>query len=56
MIETIHQGLMEDGFDVSISKLCKWFEVTRRTVYYRPTKAEPKVQEQQLSPIKARIE
>jgi len=56
MIETIRQGLKEDGFDVSISKLCKWFEVPRRTVYYRPTKAEPKVQEHLLSPIKAMIE
>ena len=31
MIETIRQGLKQDGFDVSISKLCKWFEVPRRT-------------------------
>ena len=45
MIETIPQGLKEDGFDASISKLCKWFEVPHWPVYYRPTKAEPKVQE-----------
>ena len=56
MIETIRQGLKQDGFDVSISKLCKWFEIPRRTVYYHPTKAEPKVQEHLLSPIKAMIE
>jgi len=56
VIETIRQGLKEDGFDVSISKLCKWFEVPRRTVYYRPTKAEPKVQDRLLTPIKAMIE
>ena len=56
MIETIRQGLKEDGFDVSINKLCKWFEVPRRTVYYSPTKAEPKVQEHLLTPIKAMIE
>ena len=56
MIETIRQGLKEDGFDVSISKLCKWFEIPRRTVYYHPTKAEPKVQEHLLTPIKAMIE
>jgi hypothetical protein len=42
--------------DVSISKLGKWFEVPRRTVYYRPTKAEPKIQERLLTPIKAMIE
>ena len=56
MIETIRQGLKEDGFDVSISKLCKWFDVPRRTVYYRPTKAEPKIQERLLTPSKAMIE
>jgi putative transposase len=56
LIETTRQGLKEDGFDVSISKLCKWFEVPRRTVYCRPTKAEPKLQERLLTPIKAMIE
>jgi putative transposase len=56
VIETIRQGLKADGFDVSISKLCRWFGVPRRTVYYRPTKAEPKVQERFATPIKAMIE
>lgn len=56
MIETIRQGLKEDGIDVSISKLCRWFEAPRRTVYYRPVKAEPKVQERFAKPIKAMIE
>ena len=31
MIETIRQGLKEDGFIVSISKLCQWFDIPRRT-------------------------
>ena len=56
MIETIRQGLKADGFDVSISTLCRWFGVPRRPVYYRPTKAEPKVQERFAEPIKAMIE
>jgi hypothetical protein len=34
VIETIRQGLKDDGFAVSISKLCRWFKVPRRTVYY----------------------
>jgi putative transposase len=46
VIETIRQGLQADGITVSISKLCRWFEVPRRTVYYRPVKAAPKLQEQ----------
>jgi len=33
MIETIRQGLKADGIHVSLSKLCHWFAVPRRTVY-----------------------
>ena len=32
MILSIQQGLLEDGFKVSIEQLCRWFEVPRRTV------------------------
>ena len=35
MIETIRQGLKEDGLAISVSKLCRWTGVPRRTVYYR---------------------
>ena len=43
MIEGLQQGLKEDGFTVSISKLCQWFNVPRRTVYYRPRKTPPRL-------------
>jgi putative transposase len=56
VIETIRQGLKEDGFDVSISKICQWFAVPRRTVYYKPVKSAPQVQECFAKPIKAMIE
>ena len=56
MIESLHQGLQEEGLKVSISKLCDWFEVPRRSVYYRPIKASPKVQTRFAEPIKAMIE
>lgn len=56
MIEAIRQGLKADGFDVSISKLCRWFEVPRRSFYYRPTKGPPKVKAELAEPIKAMIE
>ncbi len=36
MIETIRQGLKDDGLTVSVAKLCRWFGVPRRTVYYTP--------------------
>ncbi|MGC1816320.1 MAG: IS3 family transposase [Casimicrobiaceae bacterium] len=56
MIETIRQGLKADGIHVLISKLCQWFAVPRRTVYYRPTKAAPKVNPRFAEPIKGPIE
>lgn len=56
MIETIRQGLQADGITVSIAKLCRWFDVPRRTVYYRPVKAVPKLQDRFVAPIKAMIE
>jgi len=56
VIEMIRQGLQADGVTVSISKLCRWFEVPRRTVNYRPVKSEPKIQARFAEPIKAMIE
>lgn len=43
MIETIRQGPQAEGVTVSISKLCRWFEVPRRSVYYKLVKAQPKL-------------
>ena len=45
-----------DGVRVSICQLCRWFDVPRRTVYYRPRKAPPKVRAEFAGPIKALIE
>ena len=56
MILGIQQAMKEDGVKVSMSQLCRWFEVPRRTVYYRPTKAAPRVQERFEKPIKEMIE
>lgn len=56
MIETIRQGLKEDGLTMSVSKLCRWIGVPRRTVYYRTTKKTPIVQERFSQPIKQLIE
>lgn len=56
MIETIRQGLKDEGITVSLSKLCQWFEVPRRTVYYKPVRSAPKVQPRFAEPIKAMIE
>jgi putative transposase len=56
VIAALRQGLKDDGFEVSISKLCQWFGVARRSVYYKPTKAPPTVKPELAEPIKAMIE
>jgi putative transposase len=56
MIRTLHEGLLADGIAVPLTKLCAWFGVPRRTVYYKPTKAAPKVDPRFAEPIKAMIE
>ena len=56
MITSIHQGLKADGYSASISQLCRWFEIPRRTMYYRPTKKVPAVQECFAEPIKKMLE
>lgn len=56
LIASVRQGLKQDGFEVSVSQLCRWFELPRRTVYYKPTKTAPKVKPELAEPIKALIE
>ncbi|MBF6631822.1 MAG: hypothetical protein ITG01_11835 [Comamonas sp.] len=53
MILRVQQGLLEEGMDASLSQLCRWFELPRRTAYYQPTKAALRVDEQLAAPIKA---
>ena len=56
MIQTLHEGLLADGFAVPLTKLCTWFDVPRRTVYYKPVKSPPKIDPAFGEPIKAMIE
>jgi putative transposase len=56
MIRTLHEGLLADGIAVPLTKLCAWFGVPRRTVYYKPTKTAPKIDPRFAEPIKAMIE
>jgi len=56
VIETIRQGLQAGGITVSIAKLCRWFGVPRRPVYYKPVKSASKVDPKFATPIKAIIE
>ena len=56
MIRSVQQGLLADGCHVPVTKLCAWFGVPRRSVYYTPTKAAPKLDPAIVAPIKDLIE
>lgn len=56
MIQSIRQGLQAEGCVVSMAKLCRWFGVPRRTMYYKPVKSAPRVDPRYAEPIKALIE
>lgn len=49
-METIRQGLQEDDVDVSISKICRYLGIPRRTVYYRPVRSAPEVKPELEAP------
>ena len=56
-MRSVQQGLKEEGFAVPMTKLCRWFEVARRTTYYnKPTRAPAKVKAELAAPIKEMIE
>lgn len=48
--------MAEAGDVVSICQLCRWFDVPRRTFYYRRVKQKPRVNELLAARIKQFIE
>jgi putative transposase len=49
VILELQQSLKDDGLTVSLVKLCRWFGVPRRTVYYQPNKGSPRSRRSSLS-------
>ena len=56
LIWRLYEQCKADGLEVSISRLCAWFGVARRSVYYRPHRKQPVVKECYSEPIKQLIE
>ena len=55
-MRSVQQGLKDEGYAVPMTKLCRWFEVARRTTYYKPTRSPAKVKPELAEPIKEMIE
>ncbi|WP_018870821.1 IS3 family transposase [Thioalkalivibrio sp. ALgr3] len=45
-----------EGHAVSLSRLCRWLEVPRRSVYYRPTRRRTPLNEWLVAQVKAKLE
>jgi putative transposase len=43
-------------FTVPMTKFCRWFDVPRRTVYYKPVKSKPTLQGRYATPINRDLE
>ena len=56
LIRHLHEQFQADGLKVSLSRLCAWFGVARRSVYYRPHKKAAVVKACYAEPIKQLIE
>jgi putative transposase len=56
VILAVQQGLAAEGCRVPLAKLCRWFEVPRRTLSYRPVKSAQKVRARLSEPLKPLIE
>ena len=56
LIQRLHEQFQADGLKVSLSRLCAWFGVARRLVYYRPHKKATVVKACYAEPIKQLIE
>jgi len=55
-MRSVQQGLKDEGFAVPMTKLCRWFEVARRTMYYKPTRSPTRVKPELAKPIKGMSE
>ncbi len=52
----VQSEMASEGHRVSITKLCRWFGISRRTFYYKPKVKEPRIDDKKLYRIKETIE
>ena len=52
----VRSELAQEGHKVSITQLCRWLGIARRSFYYKPKAREPKIDARKIQRIKATIE
>ena len=52
----VQSEMASESHRVSITKLCRWFGISRRTFYYKPKQRRPKIDEEKVCRIKEKME
>ena len=52
----VRSEMIQEGYAVSITQLSRWFDIPRRTLYYKPKQREPKIDEEKVRRIKEKME
>jgi|GEM_PF-4536818 len=52
----VQSEMAADGQSVSITKLCRWLGVPRRTFYYKSVNREKKLDSDKVAKVKAKME
>jgi len=52
----VQSEMQEEGHHVTISQLCRWFGLPRRSFYYQPVKREKKLDPDKVARVKEKIE
>ena len=52
----VQSEMVAEGHKVGITKLCRWFGISRRTFYYKPKQRQPKIDEEKVRLIKKKME
>ncbi len=52
----VQSEMAADGQSVSITKLCRWFGISRRTFYYKPVARTPKLDPIKVEKVKEKME
>jgi len=52
----VQSEMAKEGYRISITKLCRWFGVSRRTFYYKPVNREKKLDPDKVAKVREKME
>ena len=52
----VQSEMIDEGYKISITKLCKYFGIARRSFYYKPKDRKPKLDSSKVAKVKEKME